>query len=96
MPIDTTCPECGGKAISSLGKYFRGPARRFRCRSCGCRLAVSSSGMAILPLIVIPMLLLWLVPGAISVALFAIGFATASWFHLTQVPLVRVDGKRAA
>lgn len=84
---NTTCPACGERAISSAGKFFRGPWRRFRCASCGARLTVSTKDLVMLPLIVVPLLLVQYTP-AWGGALLLVGFLAACWLHQSWVPLV--------
>lgn len=93
MTSNTTCPQCQESAISAVGKYFRGPARRFRCRKCGTELMVSAKGLVLLPLIVVPIILIRYFP-TVGGVLLLLGFAAASWLHQTWVPLVSVHEDR--
>ncbi len=90
LNANVTCPACQRPAISTAGKYFRGPGRRFECMSCGQRLGISAAGFAIVPILIAPYLSYRRGLGIeLSVLVFVVAMAVASYIHLSLVPLVK-------
>jgi hypothetical protein len=90
----TTCPSCGGQAMSAFTKSFIGPARAVPCQSCGVRLGVPWKALWLtLPLIVIALAALMTL-GAIAFAVIVPLGLLSNYLTYRYIPLIAREAAR--
>lgn len=86
-----TCPHCKELGVRAISRFLIGPATYARCNCCGRKVSVPWwSSVTLLPVIIAPALLSFLLEASVLTAVFSAvcGFVSCALWEVF-VPLVR-------